>query len=139
MFSYYLLPVGDVKDPVAAQDRWESALAEATRPCWEASSREDILLTVQEHWVLLRGASGLIFMLSCRQDGFDDEISVADHMGYLVSVVTTACDGRLTAAQIVAFHGKVCVCVNELFFGGMRVYSDAATVVRNAKLKAPPS
>lgn len=56
-------------------------------------------------------------------------------LDYFVEVVTGTCDGRLTAAQILAFHGKVCVCVNEMFIGGVLAHTSVETVLRNAKLK----
>ena len=42
--------------------------------------------------------------------------AVKDILSLLVAVVTAACEKKLTESQIVKFHGKVCVCVQECIF-----------------------
>lgn len=140
LFSYYFVPIVSPAaggDALAIQDAWERRLNLDTRDSWADASEDDVVLSVDGRFVLLREKAGLIFMLSCAQDGADDEFTLAEHMDRLIPLVTATCDGRLTPAQIISFTGKLCVCVNEMFFAGMRVYDDVEVVLRNAKLKAP--
>lgn len=118
---------------VAEQDAWEAALAAETKGFWEACFKQDVPTVVSDRFVLLRGTSDMVFILSGIEE--HDELMLVETMDAAVSVVTATCDKRLTSAQVVAFHGKVCVCLNEMFFGGHQVYSDVETVLRNAKLK----
>ena len=58
-------------------------------------------------------------------------------MDSAVAVVTATCDGSLTARRLTDFHGKVVVCLHEMFYAGTLCTTDVAAVLRNAKLKAP--
>ena len=63
--------------------------------------------------------------------------TVSDAMDHAIAVVTATCDGTLTPRRLSDFHGKVVVCLREMFYGGTLVTPDVAVVLRNAKLKAP--
>lgn len=120
---------------VAEQDAWESRLAAETVAYFEAAYKQDVPCVVADKFVLLRGVGEMIFILSGVEE--HDELALVDVMTAAVAVVHATCDKRLTCAQVIAFHGKICVCLNEMFFGGHQVYSDVDTVLRNAKLKPP--
>lgn len=63
--------------------------------------------------------------------------TVSDAMDHAIAVVTATCDGTLTPRRLSDFHGKVVVCLREMFYAGTLVTPDVAAVLRNAKLKAP--
>jgi hypothetical protein len=64
-------------------------------------------------------------------------LAVAEALDVIVVLITAVCEDRLTAKQLVDFHGKVSVCLHEMFVQGVQIYSDIGTVLRNSKLKAP--
>ena len=37
-------------------------------------------------------------------------------MNVVVAVVTAACDDKLSEAKVVEFHGKVCMCLEEVIY-----------------------
>ena len=62
---------------------------------------------------------------------------VAVVLDAVVSLITAVCENRLTAKLLAEYHGKVVVCISEMFPAGVQAYSDVGAVMRNAKLKAP--
>ncbi len=61
--------------------------------------------------------------------------AVRDVMSLVVAVVTAACEKKLTEAQIVRFHGKVCVCLQEALLEGTVLHTDVDVVMQMSKLK----
>jgi hypothetical protein len=61
--------------------------------------------------------------------------AVRDVMTLVVAVVTAASEKKVTEAQIVKFHGKVCVCLQEALLDGVVLHSDMDTVMQMSKLK----
>ena len=61
--------------------------------------------------------------------------SVRDVMNLVVAVVTAASEKKVTEAQIVKFHGKVCVCLQEALLDGVVLHSDVDAVMQMSKLK----
>lgn len=128
LLSYYLTPAA-----LVAQDRWEAALAESTREFWPASFAGDVPVVLGERIVLLRGRHDMVFLLT--GSGLHDELGLLEPAELAVALVRATCDGAPTPAQVLAFHGKLRVCVSEMFAGGDLVCTDVELVLRNAKLK----
>ena len=92
-------------------------------------------MVLGERFVLLRGRGELIFVLT--GSGVHDELGLLEPADAAVALVRACCDGAPTAERVLAFHGKLRVCVSEMFFAGHLVCSDVELVLRNAKLKPP--
>ena len=60
---------------------------------------------------------------------------MSETLDHVVAIVEATCDGRMSAAKVVDFHGKIVVCLDEMFYGGTLSTTDVETVLRNAKLK----
>jgi len=149
-FSYYFGPA-----TVVEQVAWEAVLAAEVRPLLDAAFRQDVPLSVGDRTVVLRGigaggaaaggaagagagaapaaATDVVFVLAGAD--LDDELALVESMTVLVAVASATCDRRLTAAQVVDFHGKLAVCMEEAAFEGVLTSTDAEAVVRAAKLK----
>ena len=56
-------------------------------------------------------------------------------MDLVAAIVEATCDNRMSASKIVEFHGKIMVCLSEMFYGGTLSTTDVEAVLRNAKLK----
>ena len=63
--------------------------------------------------------------------------AVSDTMDSAVACVAGTCDGLLTPRQVIDFHGKIVVCLHEMFYGGTLACADVEAVLRSAKMKAP--
>lgn len=131
LLSQYLTPATH-----AAQDRWEAALAEMTRAWWPAAlTGADVPLVLGERIVLLRARSDVLMLLT--GSGLHDELGLLEPIDVAFAALREACDGVLTPDRALAAHGKLRLIFGELFAGGMLVWTDVQTVLRNAKLKPP--
>jgi hypothetical protein len=130
LLSYFLTPCAP-----AGQDRWEAALASSSREYWGACFAGDVPLVLGERVVLLRGRGELIFALT--GSGVHDELGLLEPADAAVALVHACCDGAPSAERALAYHGKLRICVSEMFFAGALVCSDVELVLRNAKLKPP--
>jgi predicted short-subunit dehydrogenase-like oxidoreductase (DUF2520 family) len=124
---------------VGDQDAWEAALAASARPFLRLVGGEPLVVPVAAgaggRPVVARAARDVVFALSGAPSA--DELALADALDFLVRLVDGACDGALSPPQVVAFHGKLAVCLSEASFAGQLLHSDVEMVLRNAKLKAP--
>jgi hypothetical protein len=59
LLSYYFAPAS-----VEDQDRWEADLATSTKALWEPAFAGDVSTVVAGRYVLLRGQSDMVFILS---------------------------------------------------------------------------
>jgi hypothetical protein len=130
LLSYYFVPATPEQ-----QDKWEARLAEYTRDYWAASFGGDVPLVLGERFILLRGSHDIVFMMTGTEE--HDELGLVEPMDFCVTCVKETCDRSLTPDKVLAFHGKVRVCLNEMFFAGTLVHTDVELVLRNAKMKPP--
>lgn len=130
LVSYYLTPA-----TVAEQDKWEASLNEATRDFWASSFTGDVPVVHGDRFVLMRGTNDMVFLLT--GSGLHDELGLVEPMDYCIACVRETCDRSLNPEKVLSFHGKVRVCLNEMFFGGDLVCTDVEHVLRSAKLKPP--
>lgn len=123
---------------VGDQDAWEAALAAAARPFLRLVGGAPLVVPVAGACgrpLVARAARDVVFALSGAPS--TDELALADAVDFFVRLVDAACDGALSPAQVVAFHGKLVVCLHEAAFAGRLLHSNVETVLRSAKLKAP--
>ena len=120
------------------QDAYEVA-ATAASALWAAPNggltggSGDQCFICDGHPVVVRVTRDLVFMLSGSEDM--EEIALSETLDYAVAVVDATCDNVLTASQLMSYHGKIAVCLREMFYGGHLYTTDTETVLRNAKLK----
>lgn len=130
VLAHYFVPV-----PLEATDAYEAALGDATRPFLRTAGMDDVCLAARGHPVVLRAVNNTVFALSGLPT--DDELGLAEALGFLAMLVDATCEKSLSPAAVAANHGKVTVCLREAVVDGRLVHTDVETVLRNAKLKAP--
>ena len=139
LFGHYM-----VSSSVEEQDAWECAVACATRQLLRSSwgsgvggggGGGDVCLTASGLPLVARVARDVVFLLAGERD--TDELALADALDVVVRLADAVCDRALSAAQVVAFHGKLAVSMHEAFFCGELLLTDVEMVLRQAKLKAP--
>lgn len=144
---------------LAAQDAWEDAVAESTRELLPHALKPDArdLCTVCDgRAVVIRGKGEVLYILS-GNDELEREASgprlaccktktnagrvpfptVACVLDAIVALIAAVCENRLSPKLLAEYHGKVAVCLSEMFPSGVQAYSDVEAVLRNSKLKAP--
>lgn len=99
-----------------------------------AAGGGDYVAAVAGRLVVVRAFGGLLFCLAGGPGA--DEAALADALPGLAALVAATCDGRLTPAQLVAFHGKVAVCLAVACPGGALRHTDVQAVLKLAKLKS---
>lgn len=129
---------------VEEQDAWEVALAGTAPRPWEvaaaAGGGADACSMCERRPLVVRLVRDVVFVMAGAPG--EDELGVAEALELAARLVDAACDRALSAARVVEFHGKLVVCLHEMFTsggGGHVRYGDVDTVLRNAKLKAPPA
>jgi hypothetical protein len=119
------------------EDIFEEKLSRATRPYWRKVSTP-ISLVVAQRCVIIHdcGADGTVLLSG---DDDEDELSLQSALPALERILAAVCEqdiNRLETRQILAFHGKVVLCLNEAFPLGYRRLTNAEAVIKAAKLKA---
>ena len=119
------------------EDLFEEKISRSTRPYWRRASTP-LSLVIAQRCVLIHdcGIDGTV-LLSGDED--EDELTLHSALPALERTLAAVCEqdlNRLEARQILAFHGKVVLCLNEAYPLGVRRLTNADAVVKAAKLKA---
>ena len=124
---------------VRGQDAWEAAVGCVVRPLlrssWVSGGVGDVCLLAAGQPLVARAVRDVVFLMA--GEAGEDELALAAALDVVVRLVDATCDRSLSAAQVLAFHGKLSVCLHEAFYCGELLQTDVEVVLRQAKLKAP--
>jgi hypothetical protein len=116
-----------------AEDKWECELEAATRPLWTAASPVTVSCGGR---IVLVAPYGSDMTLLLSGDPPADELELLDSCATLTDLLTTTCDNKPTSQQMLAFHGKIVLCLATAYSPVHLVTADSEKVNRQAKLKA---
>ena len=130
-------PCSEFKTQQLENDIYEEQLSRVTRPFWKKSSTP-ISLVISQKCVLIHDCGiDCTILLSGNED--EDELTLSSALPIVERILAAICEqdiNRLETRQILSFHGKVVLCLNEAFPLGVRRLTNADAVVKAAKLKA---
>lgn len=118
-------------------DIFEEKLRVETRFYWRKVSSP--LSTVVSSRCILMHDCGIDCTILLSGDEDEDELGLQSSLTVLEKIISAVCEvdtSRLESRQILTFHGKVVVCLNEAYPLGVRRLTNADAVVKAAKLKA---
>lgn len=103
----------------------------------QSSEASPCTFTCDELPVAALRKGDLLYIVACGLD--DDELAVSSLLTNVYRVITAACEEEPpTAPRILAYYGKLVVCLHEAFSGqGIQLQRSIEDILRNAKLKAP--
>lgn len=135
LLSYFFAGLRSDKGALApeAEDAWEQSLEAATRQSWNTAA--PVTLCCAGHTVLVAGYGSDMTMLVTGLPPAD-ELELLEAHATLSDLFTTACDSKATAQQVLAFHGKLVLCLAAAYSPVCCISTDSEKVARQAKLKA---